>query len=76
MTEEEFLRDCHKLIANSRRGIALCDEARKELAADLDNGRISHDEWRIRTDENDRLRAFFIEKLMWLGEGLDRMKKH
>lgn len=76
MTEKEFLTKCRKMIETARKGHGMCCEMQDGLNAELRDGRITHEEWSRRTEENEKRRAFFMEKLEWLGKGLDQLKKH
>lgn len=76
MTEKEFLIKCRELIGTARRGHEKCCDIQAGLNEDFRDRRITYEEWRIRTEENEERRAFFTRQLEWLGEGLEGLKKY
>lgn len=76
MTEQEFLRKCRELIGIAAKGLKLCADTQAELNDDYSNGRISHEEWRMKSEENSKNAAFFKEQLDLFGERFERVKKY
>lgn len=76
MTEQEFLSKCRELIDIAAKGLKFCSDTQAELNDDFSNGRLTHEEWKRKTEENSKNSAFFREQLDLFGERFERVKKH
>lgn len=76
MTELEFFRTCREAIAKASKGIRLCSEIRSELNEDYRNGRISFEEWKVRTDENESRFNLFSDQLDMVSDNIEWGRKH
>lgn len=73
--EQDFLRMSRELISIYRKGMDLCLEIQSELNDEYRSGRISYEEWKEKTDENERKRSFFKEQFDEFWEKAGRLKK-
>ena len=75
MEGQEFLRISREMLDIFNKGTDLCLEIQTELNDDYRSGRISYEEWKEKTDENEKKKSFFREQFDEFWEKAERLKK-